>query len=70
VLTIFKSCQSTLLHELRILNFEEFLVKKSRLRATEMKFLRETLNVKCLILGQEDCRECRKLLVGNVDAWQ
>jgi len=56
--------------ELRILNFEEFLKKKCILRATEMKFLREMLDVECLIHRYKDCRKCKKLLVDDVDAWQ
>jgi hypothetical protein len=50
VLTVFKSCQSTLLHELRILNFEEFLEEKWT-KSNRDEFLRETLDVECLICG-------------------
>jgi len=35
-----------------------------------MKFLREMLDVECLICGEEDCRKCKILLVDDAEAWQ
>jgi hypothetical protein len=48
MLTIFKLCQSTLLLELRIMNFEEFLEEKWT-KSNRDEFLREMLDAECLI---------------------